>query len=790
MKHLILYLVALPCVAFSQHNVSGVVCDQSLSPLQYVKILLFNGDSTITQMQLTDQNGKFYIENIKQDTYTFVIQYFAENLYTQEIILNSHISLDTILVTPTVQLDKITITADKPAIKKELGKYVVDHIASSIFSKGKSTLEFLRFVPILDIDPAGTDIKILNKGSATIHINGKNVGDSETALNMIKAIPASNIERIEIIRTPGSQYSASSQNGVINIILARKKNEGLKGSISTRISQAYFNSQALNSYLSYAKSKLFITSGISLGNNKYFNRSLYTYDNFLNNNQSSIRSSTSSRYQYASAYLNLNYALKKNQSLGIQWSTRFSDREANTSTSNIYQNRLSSQTADSVASSQINTNTPRFLYMRGNLNYHLILDDLGSKVDIDVFFVHKDDDQSSFNRFNFADNSISNFLQNPDIQTTTALGKLAFIKNFNNDDILQLGTSYSQSHINNDFFFGNFDGLNYISDPLQSNNFSYDDYTLAAYITYEKIISDQWEGSIGLRIEHFDAEGKTASQENPVNIQNTYLFPSLSLYFFPHDNHEFSLDLGSHIYRTPYHNLNPFISYHSPNSYRINNPRLLPTRSFELLFNYTFFGDFMLDIEYDRDIDLFSEFDVVLENDFIESVTVNYGSANSLFIAFIYARNFFKGNWDFSTSLTYAYDEVEGSFDDLDLGYENHQVFFKLKNRFNLTKRKDFFLMCNYGFSGTSQNIMGNRNALHSLEIELSKSFKNFNISIGAYDLARANLRLDEMRATYGFNKNIDYFRNYYMTIRYSFGNKKVRKINNKDTKELNDRLL
>ena len=49
---------------------------------------------------------------------------------------------------------------------------------------------------------------------------------------MISAMPAKNIERIEVLTSPPLNYKAEGDAGFLNIVLLKNKNERINGSIS------------------------------------------------------------------------------------------------------------------------------------------------------------------------------------------------------------------------------------------------------------------------------------------------------------------------------------------------------------------------------------------------------------------------------------------------------------------------------------------------------------------------------------------------------------------------------
>ena len=787
MKKITLFILVLTIsIVNAQNKIMGKVVDQTDKPVKYAEVILQNADSVVVKSEITNEIGTFTITNVSNGTYKLNIQYFSENIYSQIIKIENNLNLGVILLDASFPLEEVIITT-KTNLKKKVGKYVVTNISSSKFAQNKTTYDFLNTLPLLETSPDGSSLKIRNKGDATILINGKNVGGNAIALSMLQSTPAVDIKKIEIIKNPDSKYDASNKNGIINIILKNKENEGLKGSISTRISQSFYNSQRVNGYLSFSKKKWIITSGVRYNNSKNKLKSNYIYKDFLNNVETSININTSTEKNNFTPFLNVNYNINKKHTIGLQFNSIFSDNNSYSTTNSNFHN-INNAIIDSTNTATIKDKVPNVNTFFSNINYKLKTDSLGSHFEVNLNFYKNKKNKKSFNNFNYSNSNPINFILNPNIETTVYNLKTDFSKNFRNKDKMNIGISYTNSDIDNNFFFGNFNGLEYISNPQQTNKFKYKDYTYAGYATYKKTINDKWEGKVGLRLEYFESEGKTNNNPNTNNLSNTYLFPSLSVLYVPNDNHEFSIDLGSSIIRPWYNNLNPFISYNSPTSFKVSNPNLLPTISYELYFNYTFFDDFSFDFEYVYDRNLFNDFDIVLPNGNIQTITDNWGNGNDYYFNLTYSKDFLKGNWKFSASLSNDYYIGKGNYNGTSLNYINSSYNFRIKNNVILNKKQDMILSVNYGYDSTFKSILGDRDPLNSLTVELSKSFNNWYISIGAYDLARSDLRLSERRTAYAFYKIKEYFQTYYVNLRYSFGNKKVKKIFNKQS-DINKRL-
>ena len=197
-------------------KVTGIVVDENNKPIENIYVIIKNSDKVSIEGDLTNIEGVFTLNTTIKNVKLQIVQ-FNEIYYEKDLELNANIDLGKIIIDNSKVLQEIVVIGKKTNIKKELGKFVVDNISTSQFSKGKSSYEVLNYVPILNSSEKG--ISIFNKGEATIFINGKPVGENDIALNMIKSIPASNIKKVEIIANPDSKYEANNKNGIINIIL-------------------------------------------------------------------------------------------------------------------------------------------------------------------------------------------------------------------------------------------------------------------------------------------------------------------------------------------------------------------------------------------------------------------------------------------------------------------------------------------------------------------------------------------------------------------------------------------
>ncbi|HUP13221.1 MAG TPA: outer membrane beta-barrel protein, partial [Niastella sp.] len=132
---------------------------------------------------------------------------------------------DTILVPTAKLLGEVTVLGKQVAVSARLDKKTFS-LSENISQAGGSALEAMQNLPGIT---KGSDGKVLLRGSdkVMILIDGK-----QTALTGFGAqsglanLPASAIDKIEIINNPSAKFDAGGNAGIINIILKKEKKEG------------------------------------------------------------------------------------------------------------------------------------------------------------------------------------------------------------------------------------------------------------------------------------------------------------------------------------------------------------------------------------------------------------------------------------------------------------------------------------------------------------------------------------------------------------------------------------
>lgn len=216
-------------------TVSGVTKDKLTQELiAYVNIVLFTErDSAFVAGTVTGENGRFSIPNVLPGNYAIEVSFIGYKTKRQSLYIGSlteFLDLATLeLMEDSQLLSEVVVTGKQDAVNEQLDKQTYK-VADNISQQGGSVLQAMQNLPGVTVDNG----KLLIRGNekVVVLIDGK-----QTALTGfgnqagLDNLPASAIERIEIINNPSAKYDANGNAGIINIILKKEDQSGLNGKL-------------------------------------------------------------------------------------------------------------------------------------------------------------------------------------------------------------------------------------------------------------------------------------------------------------------------------------------------------------------------------------------------------------------------------------------------------------------------------------------------------------------------------------------------------------------------------
>ncbi|SIT98508.1 hypothetical protein SAMN05660493_03151 [Epilithonimonas bovis DSM 19482] len=341
----------------------------------------------------------------------------------------------------TKDIEAVTIT--KQVFKKQSDRLVYD-VAASPVAKGNNAFSLLKVTPMV-ISTDDKTLKIAGKNNAVIYINGRKSNmNADSLVEFLKNTPAENIQKIEVITTPGSEFQVESSDGIINIILKKRMSDGLNGNLRMVNSDDYYNNTSAGVSLNYRKGKFGLSTNINTSEN--IRTQYYELNNGnINDNISTMSSGyIKDPNKNLGGYLNMDYELNDKSNLALQynsWNNRSYNSEAD-----LY-NTISNNGAMFYSRTYSKDNS-RSYNNSLNLNYELKTDSLGSKLNLNVAYLN-------FKRFGNSQNDtysppyINDTYLTSSIRQSTpqVINNISFLgdytKNFKKDFSLAVGGNYN-----------------------------------------------------------------------------------------------------------------------------------------------------------------------------------------------------------------------------------------------------------------------------------------------------------------------------------------------------------
>ncbi|MEE1946138.1 TonB-dependent receptor [Pedobacter sp. KR3-3] len=220
-------------------KITGKIVDaQTNETIPFASAMLIDKKTKNTiKLVQTDVDGLFAITNIPKGTFTFKASYVGYQTMVRDSVSISdavkEINLGSIKMKTAKSnvLNEITVTAPKTTMQLGIDKKVFS-VDQSLVSEGGSASDLLQNVPSVQTDIDG-NVSLRGSSGVKVLIDGKPslIAGGDVA-QILKSIPASSIESVELITNPSAKYDAEGQSGIINIVLKRNKKLGFNGSVA------------------------------------------------------------------------------------------------------------------------------------------------------------------------------------------------------------------------------------------------------------------------------------------------------------------------------------------------------------------------------------------------------------------------------------------------------------------------------------------------------------------------------------------------------------------------------
>jgi hypothetical protein len=562
----------------AQVTIKGKVTDSaSDTGIGHIGIsLLAAPDSARVKTILSDPDGLIELTAVQPGKYILFISslaYIPRYQPVEVLPQDTIIDLGKIrMVGQSGTLQSVTVSGERRAIQYRADRVILQVAGNSLYKTATNVLDIVRKAPGITENPDGT-LLMSGRDAPVIFINGKPVPMSvEEQQNYLNSLSPDLIESIDIISNPSSRYDAQYK-GIIDIKLKHDQSLGWQGNISSNYRQNEYAASENNGQLTF-KTKQWVYSlrmGYAHGTNPYQYQAL---QHQANTNYMATDTRRSTRLNNFNTDLGIEYAINKTQTIELSGKTYQSNRDLRSFNTLHFTDSTQKNTIGFTQS--INQAAPSQQSNAININYD------------GRFGSHR---LTIFGSFTKIVNRQKEDIQNSDQLTghlvsywKTALQNDINLRTIQADyssqwsrGILEAGAKFAFITTRNNLRYDTLSqNESFVLDASRTNQFQYDEYISAAYISYEHK-GDNYTTRLSVRAEHAYTKANAITMGTIEKRNYLIWLPGASFSYSINANQRINLSFTRRITRPSFDQLNPFRFYFSPLNYWVGNPFLKPS---------------------------------------------------------------------------------------------------------------------------------------------------------------------------------------------------------------------
>ena len=551
-------------------DVTGTVLDEKGEPMPFVNVVLLSlPDSTFVQGAMSDEQGHFHIQTLKNDGLLKVSSVGYETQY-----LNPIDGLIIKMNEASMMLGEVVVKSQLPKTRVK-GEAMRTTVEGTILEKAGTIADALAKVPSLEAERDGA-VKVLGRGEAEVYINGRKVQD----VSELSRLRSDQIQHIDVIQNPGARYAASTK-AVVRIQLKKAQGDGF--GFQDNLSGMYQFGHTITNNLdvNYRTGGLDITASFWCGR---FGHSKMLQENFLSYYvgpdyiTSLISQDGRSIWKGWSPQLQVNYMVNQNHSFGAFYkydrhpSTDFAD-QFNT---DGYENSI--LTEHSVSDVIQNDRFHKHIF---NAYYNGKVGSLGIDLNVDGLFDNTETPGSTSEVTNLPQDgvTVNRYIEsNTNSRNNFWASKLILSYPVWQGN-LSVGGEYSHNHRTDAYTFSSTASV-----PVKATDSEINESSTAAFVEFGRRFGLVF-AQVGLRYEHLTNDYYNfGEREDEVCRDYGDWFPT-AVISAPVGKVQLSLSYRRDIQRPAYSSLTSSTVYFNRFTYQSGNPYLKPTYTHSLVFN-------------------------------------------------------------------------------------------------------------------------------------------------------------------------------------------------------------
>jgi ferric enterobactin receptor len=606
--------VVTPLATLAQERaaVTGTVGGATGAGLESVTVTLHRAtDSVAVKTEFTNAAGAFRLEAAAGGRYLVSAVQVGYNRYWSPALElpATGVVLPAISLVPsqTTVLKEVTVAGRKPLYEHLVDRTVVN-VSDSPLSAGATTLDILGRAPNITGDGNGA-LALRGRAGLLVVVDGKRVPLTGTDLaEYLRALPAEQIQSIELITNPPASYDAQGGAGVIAINFKKDQRLGTNGSLNASYGRGRYGKAIAGGTLNYRRKNLNLYGTYAFNDRQYYTQLDFDRQ-FGATSMLPATRSNQANYQYLkqlthSAKVGLDLNLSKRTLLGIS-ATGLASRTSNETTGDaLFYGDGSTLTNRIYSRAEQDVKRPNGSV---NLNLrHAFADSATARVisaDADYARYGNSRQLKLVTLHDMQAQSPTELIGDQTSTLSIGTAKVDYSQPLPHRTRLDAGAKAAQVVSDNDILFINRTGINptdYTYTVLTdiSQSFRYRENVNAAYVSLRGAVA-KTTLQAGLRGEQTNIRSELGG--TTVRDQHYFqLFPNVLVQHTLNKNNALALSVARRIDRPSYLQVNPLRVYLDATSYSSGNYNLMPQTSYNFEVSHTYKGKFTTALAYAR----------------------------------------------------------------------------------------------------------------------------------------------------------------------------------------------
>ena len=595
----------LRVLAQKRAPVSGTVANGTGTAVEYATVTLHRAsDSVVVKTEFSNGQGAFLLEAPSGTRYRVSAAQVGFARYWSPAfelpVAGLALPPFSLVASQTSALKEVTVRGRKPPFERLADRTVVN-VADSPLSAGATALDVLGRAPGVTVD-AGDNLGLRGRQGLLVVIDGKRVPLSGSELaDYLRALPAEQLQSIELITNPPAQYDAQGGAGVIAINLKRDQRQGTNGSVNASYGRGEYGKFAGGGALNYRQEKLNVYGNYAYSDRQGFTRLDFDRQFFAAPSQLAtsgvLATEQLSHLRSHTGKAGLEVTFSKRTVLGVVLTGLASQTDNRTAN----QTQLFGPAGEPTSRySSMALQDLRRPSGSANLNFrHNFADSATARsLSADADFARYGTTRLlALTTRHETPAQPSNLLSGDQRSALTIQSvKADFGQPLPHRARLEAGVKFTRIQSDNNVAFANTVGSTTTFNELISKPFQYRENINAAYLSLRGA-APKTTFQAGLRAEQTNTLAEL-SGEAPNEQHYTQLFPSASAQRTLSERHALSLSVARRIDRPSYGQVNPLRTYLDGTSYSSGNPGLRAQTSYNIELSHTYRQKFSTALVY------------------------------------------------------------------------------------------------------------------------------------------------------------------------------------------------